>query len=104
MKIGHPADHTVLAPSSGAANAAATEAASAVSTPSVLPAIADPSIKVELSNAASLMGASGAPEFDAAKVARIAQSIADGSFKVNPDVIADRLIANAQELLSKGSR
>ena len=29
------------------------------------------------------------------------RQIADGSFKVNPEAIADKLIANAQELLSK---
>lgn len=102
MKIGHLADHTVPAASS-AGIAAATEATAAAS-PSALPAVADPSIKVELSNAASLMNAGSAPEFDVAKVARISQSIADGSFKVNPDVIADRLLSNAQELLSKGLR
>ena len=102
MKIGHPADHTVLAPSS-AGSTAATEATAAAGA-AALPAVADPSIKVELSNAASLMSAGSAPEFDAAKVSRISQAIADGSFKVNPDVIADRLIANAQELLSKGLR
>ncbi|MEO7151277.1 MAG: flagellar biosynthesis anti-sigma factor FlgM [Burkholderiaceae bacterium] len=102
MKIGHPADPTVLA-SSSAGIAAATEATTAA-IPSALPAVADPSIKVELSNAASLMSAGSVPEFDAAKVSRIAQAIADGSFKVNPDVIADRLLANAQELLSKGLR
>ena len=27
--------------------------------------------------------------------------IADGSFKINPEAIADKLIANAQELLTK---
>ena len=44
-------------------------------------------------------GASG--EYDAEKVAKVGDSIASGTFKVNPAVIADKLIANAQELLSK---
>ena len=30
-----------------------------------------------------------------------AMQLADGSFKVNPEAIADKLIANAQELLAK---
>lgn len=101
MKIGHPADHSVLAPPSVGSAVANDAPAAAASSP---PAVADASIKVELSNAAALMTADATPEFDAAKVARISQSIADGSFKVNPDVIADRLLANARELLSKGSR
>jgi negative regulator of flagellin synthesis FlgM len=42
-------------------------------------------------------------EFDAEKVARISQAIADGSFKVNHAAIADKLITNAAELLTKSS-
>ena len=38
-------------------------------------------------------------DFDAEKVERIAQAIRDGKFKVNAEAIADKLIANAQELL-----
>jgi negative regulator of flagellin synthesis FlgM len=59
----------------------------------------EPSAQVALSSAASSLMTGG--EFDAEKVARIGQAIRDGSFKVNPEVIADKLIANAQELLGK---
>ena len=65
---------------------------------------ADPSAKVQLSDAAKLMSGADAAEFDAAKVERISQAIADGSYKVNADVIADKLIANAQEVLGKVNR
>ncbi|HJU49531.1 MAG TPA: flagellar biosynthesis anti-sigma factor FlgM [Pseudogulbenkiania sp.] len=41
------------------------------------------------------------PAFDAAKVDAIKQAIASGSFQINPDKIADRLIASAQDLLSR---
>ncbi|MFZ5520268.1 MAG: flagellar biosynthesis anti-sigma factor FlgM [Pseudomonadota bacterium] len=59
--------------------------------------------KVSLSStASSLMSTSSAdPAFDAEKVERIKQSIADGSYQVNPEAIADKLISNAQEVLSK---
>ena len=100
MKIGNTLDHPALAaPSAG--TAVASQPAATAATPA---AGADASAKVELSSAASLMNASGGAEFDAEKVARISQAISDGSFKIHPEVIADRLIANAQELLSKGPR
>ena len=40
-------------------------------------------------------------EFDADKVARIAQAINDVKFEINAEKIADRLIANAHEVLGK---
>jgi negative regulator of flagellin synthesis FlgM len=39
--------------------------------------------------------------FDGAKVERISTAIRAGSFKVNPEAIADKLIANAAELLAR---
>ena len=105
MKIGNPAAGIhEQAPPAPAAPGRPTpdEAAKAVTG-----AVADSSVKVEISGtAASLMaGVKGAPaEFDAAKVTRISQAIADGSFAVNAEAIADKLIANAQEVLGKVKR
>jgi len=68
---------------------------------------AESSATVELSNTAATLisGATGAPvEFDAAKVERIGQAIANGTFKINAEAIADKLIGNAQELLGKVNR
>ena len=42
------------------------------------------------------------PEFDQAKVEEIKQAIRDGSLSVNPEVVADKMLASAQELLAKG--
>ena len=64
----------------------------------------EPSAKVQLSNHVALAGSEASrADFDTAKVERIAQAIRDGKFQVNAEAIADRLIANAQELLPKSS-
>lgn len=52
--------------------------------------------------AVSAMGAqlgAGGGDFDAAKVEQIKNAIASGQFTVNAGAIADRLIADARELL-----
>jgi negative regulator of flagellin synthesis FlgM len=102
MKIGNPAEKRNIAASEKAAPANAT--AEAAKQAGVTGTAADPSAKVELSNAASLMANPSTADFDAEKVERISQAIADGSFQVNAEVIADKLIANAQELLGKVQR
>lgn len=43
-----------------------------------------------------------APAFDAGRVDQIKQAIAQGHFKVNPQMVADRLLAMARELLRAG--
>ncbi len=105
MKIGHPADKPLPAAPAGAPAAATAEVAkpgSGVVLHTPATATVDASATVALSSTASTLLSGGAPsEFDADKVARIAGQIADGSFKINPKAIADKLIANAQELLAK---
>ena len=60
---------------------------------------------VQISSAATgLLAAAASPEFDTAKVERMRQAIADGSFRVDPEAIADKLIANAQEVLAAVTR
>lgn len=57
-----------------------------------------PSTEVALSaTATGLADAS----FDGAKVERIATAIRQGEFTVNAEVIADKLITNAEELLGR---
>jgi negative regulator of flagellin synthesis FlgM len=102
MKVGNSADKpapiTVAGSPSPAQEAAKAPAASAI------PVTADPSAKIELSDAAAtLLGNPSSADFDAEKVARISQAIDDGSFKIDAEVIADKLISNAKELLTKFS-
>lgn len=61
----------------------------------------EPSATVRLSSQLAPGDEAGRADFDQAKVERIAQAIRDGRFQVNAEVIADKLIANAQELLPK---
>lgn len=60
--------------------------------------------QVELSStASSLISGAGSDEgsFDAEKVQRIAKAIEDGKFTINADAIADKLIANASEMVNR---
>jgi negative regulator of flagellin synthesis FlgM len=103
MKIGNPAER--LAGTAGTASAAgvrnAGEAAGQAKGAQRTGGDAGGSATVQLSSAASalLEGAEGG--FDAAKVQRVRDAIADGTYTINAEAIADKLIANAQELLGR---
>lgn len=106
MKIGQPADKPPVAGSATGAPAAQGVAAGkpqAKAQPlGSAEAAAAESAKVELSStAAVLLSPAGSADFDAAKVKRMGDAIAAGSFVVDAPAIADKLIANARELLDK---
>ncbi len=102
MKIGNSVESAaVSAPSSRTESAEADKSAKGVG--GSLAA----STQVELSNTAAALRAGAtqaSADLDVEKVSRISQSIESGNYSVNAEVIADKLIANAQELLSKGQR
>lgn len=103
MKIGNPGD-TSAAAALAQTRAATPDAAGKATTAA---GEAEAGTQVALSSTAATLrsgSADAAGDFDAAKVDRISQAISNGSFKINPEAIADKLIANAQELLSKASR
>lgn len=101
MKIGNPFDKPGLAPAAGNRAADAGPAKAAPASP------AGTSSTVELSTAAAalLNGSPGVQaanaDFDAGKVERISDAIGRGQYSVNAEAIADKLLANAQELLSR---
>lgn len=103
IKIGNHAE--AAAPTQAVGAASQKQAAPAKQAEATAPAIGhqpESSTQVSLSSAASLNGAGSANgDFDAEKVARISEAIQNGTFKVNHEAIADKLIANAQEVLGK---
>lgn len=92
MKIGNPLDKAVGGVSPR------TEGASTSKTSSPAGGVNE-SAKVTLSTVASGLMSAADGTFDANKVSSIKQSIDDGTYKINPEVIADKLISNAKELL-----
>ena len=110
MKIGPSPDHPTpkpvttgaQAPSDATRAAAATASAPAAANLPANDANGNASATIALSStAASLLSSGVNAEFDAKKVASISAAIDNGSFKINPEAIADKLISNAQELLTQ---
>ena len=91
-----PPDLTASKTQSGQTPKPETAAAQTATT-----AAANPGVAVVISGHARATGkdaAGQAPVVDTKKVAAMKAAIQDGSFKVNPEAIADKLLANAQEL------
>ena len=102
MKIGHPVTPPLISTTSPDRAAQSDAGKPVISTTGT-----EASAQVALSStASSLRAGAAAPsgDFDAEKVARISAAIEKGTFKVNHEAIADKLIANAQELLTKATR
>jgi negative regulator of flagellin synthesis FlgM len=99
MKIGNPDSNKVSATPAGVERAD-TATAKARGADATAAAAGEASATVALASTNAAQAAAGA-DFDAAKVERIAQAIRDGRYEVNAEAIADKLIANAHELLSR---
>lgn len=83
-------------PTAGAEAAAASGAAAA--------AQPQAGVTVTLSSSATqaLSGSGNNDVFNADKVEAMKAAIADGSFKVNAEAIADKMLSNAAEMLNSG--
>ncbi|TSE20778.1 flagellar biosynthesis anti-sigma factor FlgM [Tepidimonas alkaliphilus] len=102
MKVQTSPDVTLGAPAAAVPKRPETRAQSAA--PSVAPA-ASSSVKLspvtqEMTNG---VARSGTDVFDAAKVEAMRTAIQNGSFTVNPEAIADRMLASAREMLGVAS-
>ena len=84
---------------------AGAEAAAAGAAAKPQPA-AGVTVTLSASTTQALSGAGGASSdvFNSEKVEAMKAAIADGSFKVNAEAIADKMLSNAAEMLSSSSR
>lgn len=104
MKIGKPSDIAAVSTTPAAAQATASQgggrAASTSAPGRARPAEAGVTVSVR---ARSLVQAelSAGSDIDMAKVEAIRSAIEQGTFKVNPEVIADKLLANAKDMLGR---
>jgi negative regulator of flagellin synthesis FlgM len=102
MKIGQPNDHSVAITqnSQSAAAKVSPEAANAVRNERKTPGV-----DVKVSSLARGLEKAGAsePAVDIDKVNAIRQQIADKTYSVNPEAIADKMLGNAREMLQRAS-
>lgn len=75
-----------------------TEAAAGV--PTGKPQAAGVTVTLSSSTVSAMGPGSGGEVFNAEKVEAMRQSIANGTFQVNAEAIADKMLANAAEMLS----
>jgi negative regulator of flagellin synthesis FlgM len=105
MKISQPPDNTVALSSNAIANAAKSGVAANVLPKAPVNKGAQPAgVAVTVSPLArSLEVAEGAAasDVDTAKVEAVRTAISTGTYVVNPEAIADKLLSNAQEMLSR---
>lgn len=107
MKIGQPKDLPIVpttppTPASTAATppkagqGAAATASQAASSAGVAVTVSTRARALEQANRGQ-----SAAEVDTAKVDAVRSAIEQGTYVVNPEVIADKLLANAQEMLNR---
>lgn len=107
MKIGQAAENLVSKQIGGAANGPKTTQgnASTVAAQSAAQAPQSAGVAVTMSNMAKGLEKATktdlAGDIDAKKVAAVKSAIEDGSFSVNPEAIADKLLANAKEMFDR---
>ncbi|MDD2808704.1 flagellar biosynthesis anti-sigma factor FlgM [Rhodoferax sp.] len=105
MKISPPLDNSLALSNSTAAQAAKTApTVSTLAKTAASKATQSAGVAVTMSSMAKSLEAATkgqAPEVDMAKVNAVRSAIAQGTYVVNPEAIADKLLSNAQEMLTR---
>lgn len=108
MKIGQPSELPALVTqnqTSGAQKSAAAAQATPGATAARNPRSAGVSVSVStLARTLEKNPAGDAADVDAAKVASVKNAIQQGTYTVNAEAIADKLLSNAQEMLNRTVR
>ncbi len=110
MKIGQPTDiPTPVTPavSAAAQKAALNNTAAANANTTATQGTRSAGVAVTVSTAARALekpDPNETADVDTAKVAAVKAAIEDGSYTVNAEAIADKLLANAQEMLDRTRR
>lgn len=110
MKIGQPSDlpTSVTSTVSGAAQKAAQNSnAAANASTNANQSTRSAGVAVTVSTAARALEKperNDGADVDTAKVASVRAAIQDGSYTVNAEAIADKLLSNAQEMLDRTTR
>ncbi|MFZ4625039.1 MAG: flagellar biosynthesis anti-sigma factor FlgM [Rhodoferax sp.] len=105
MKISQTPDNPVAISNNAASLAAKNgSAASTIARTSAVKSTPSAGVAVTVSNATRSLKADGTgapPDIDMAKVSAMRSAIANGTFKVNPEAIADKMLSNAGEMLQR---
>jgi negative regulator of flagellin synthesis FlgM len=107
MKIGQPSDNSIQVHSGSAAasqKAAQGASASAAATASASQGTRSAGVAVTVSTLARGLEKTttgDTADIDTQKVAAMRSAIEQGTYVVNPEAIADKLLANAQEMLNR---
>ncbi len=110
MKIGQPSDNSIQIHSGNAAvtqKAGQGASASTAATTNASQGTRSAGVAVTVSTLARGLEKTGrgeAADIDTQKVASVRSAIQDGTYVVNPEAIADKLLSNAQEMLDRTTR
>jgi negative regulator of flagellin synthesis FlgM len=107
MKIGQPSDNSVQNHTGNTASSQKpAPTASATAAASAAPTARSAGVAVTVSTLARGLEKTGrgeAADIDTQKVAAVRAAIQQGTYVVNPEAIADKLLSNAQEMLNRTS-
>jgi len=99
MKVDSSSADSYIGSVAGGPHKAAAQPAAAVEGAAKGASAPQPGVTLTLS-ANAQVGEAGGEVFNAEKVEAMKQAIASGTFQVNPDAIADKLLSNAAEMLN----